>query len=188
MSLGELVITAVGLAMDAFAVAVCKGLSMPKMQWRHAFLIGAYFGLFQAAMPLLGYFLGVQFQQAIMSIDHWISFALLAIIGLNMFRESFKKDTEADPSVDVKTMLLLSLATSIDALAVGVTYAFLQVDIWIAILCIGVITFLLSFLAVKLGNLFGDRYKSRAERVGGIILVLMGTKILLEHLGVFGLN
>ena len=184
MGVAELLLTSVGLAMDAFAVAICKGLSMGKMRWKHVLIVAAYFGIFQAGMPLFGYWLGSQFQEAITLLDHWISFALLSVIGLNMIRASRKRDCQADPSVDVRTMLLLALATSIDALAVGVTYAFLQVDIWLAIACIGSITFVMSLVGAKLGNVFGHKYKSAAEVVGGIILLAIGVKILLEHLGV----
>lgn len=183
MSLLSLFFIAVGLSMDAFAVSVCKGLSMRKIQWNYALLTGAYFGGFQALMPLLGYFLGSQFKDAITSIDHWIAFVLLGIIGVNMIRES--RDEECpSPSFDVKTMTLLAVATSIDALAVGITFAFLQVNIVPAVLFIGCTTFVLSIAGVAVGNVFGIKYKSRAEVAGGIILILMGCKILLEHLGV----
>lgn len=170
--------------MDAFAVAVCKGLSMQKMNWRHAIVIGLYFGGFQAAMPSLGYILGVGFQSRIQAVDHWIAFVLLVFIGLNMVRESRDRKAEhADPSVGFQVMVILAIATSIDALAVGVTFAFLQVDIVPAVCFIGTVTFLLSVIGVKVGNVFGTRYKSRAELVGGLILIAIGVKILLEHLG-----
>ena len=173
--------------MDAFAVSVCKGLSMPKMNWKHATVIGLYFGGFQAGMPLLGYILGVGFQSRIKAVDHWIAFLLLCFIGINMIRESRDKDEEhMDPSIGFKTMVILAVATSIDALAAGVTFAFLQVAILPAICFIGATTFFLSALGVKIGHAFGSRYKSRAELAGGIILVLMGVKILLEHLGILG--
>ena len=184
MGLTELFILAVGLSMDAFAVAVCKGLAMQKMNWRHAIIIGLYFGGFQAAMPSLGYILGVGFQSRIQAVDHWIAFVLLVFIGLNMVRES--RDQEAvhvDPSVGFQVMVILAIATSIDALAVGVTFAFLQVNIVPAVCFIGTVTFLLSVIGVKVGNVFGTRYKSRAELVGGLILIAIGVKILLEHLG-----
>ena len=185
MSLPELFILAVGLSMDAFAVAVCKGLSMKKMDWEKAVVVGLYFGGFQAMMPVIGYLLGVQFQSKIVTIDHWIAFVLLGIIGLNMIKESTEKDVEkTDDSVNFKTMSVLALATSIDALAVGVTFAFLNVLIVPAVSFIGVITFALSMAGVKIGNMFGCRYKSKAELAGGIILVLMGFKILLEHTGI----
>lgn len=184
MSLTELFILAVGLSMDAFAVAVCKGLSMQKMNWRHASVIGLYFGGFQAAMPSLGYILGVGFQSRIQAVDHWIAFVLLVFIGLNMVRESRDQEAEhVDPSVGFKVMVILAIATSIDALAVGVTFAFLQVNIVPAVCFIGTVTFLLSVIGVKVGNVFGTRYKSRAELVGGLILIAIGVKILLEHLG-----
>ena len=182
MSLTELFILAVGLSMDAFAVAVCKGLSMQKMNWRHASVIGLYFGGFQAAMPSLGYILGVGFQSRIQAVDHWIAFVLLVVIGLNMIKESREEDSDANDSFDVKTMLLLAVATSIDALAVGVSFAFLQVNIVAAVCFIGCITFAFGVAGVKMGNVFGTRYKSRAELAGGCILILMGVKILIEHL------
>ncbi|MDY5648122.1 MAG: manganese efflux pump MntP family protein [Lachnospiraceae bacterium] len=184
MSLSELFILAVGLSMDAFAVSVCKGLSMQKMNWRHALVIGLYFGGFQAGMPLIGYLLGMGFQSRIEAVDHWIAFLLLGFIGINMIRESRDTDEEhVDPSIGFRTMVVLAVATSIDALAVGVTFAFLQVAILPAVCFIGVVTFFLSAVGVKIGNVFGTRYKSRAELAGGIILVLMGIKILAEHLG-----
>ena len=184
MSLSELFILAVGLSMDAFAVSVCKGLSMQKMNWRHALVIGLYFGGFQAGMPLIGYLLGMGFQSRIEAVDHWIAFLLLGFIGINMIRESRDTDEEhVDPSIGFRTMVVLAVATSIDALAVGVTFAFLQVAILPAVCFIGVVTFFLYAVGVKIGNVFGTRYKSRAELTGGIILVLMGIKILAEHLG-----
>ncbi len=187
MSLTELFIIAVGLSMDAFAVAVCKGLAMPRMSWRGAGVVGLYFGGFQAVMPLIGYLLGSRFREAITAYDHWIAFILLALIGGNMIKESMEKEQEcADASLDVRSMTLLAVATSIDALAVGVTFAFLTVPIVPAVSFIGVVTFSLSIVGVKVGNVFGCRYKSRAELAGGLILVLMGLKILLEHLGMLG--
>ena len=183
MSLIELFLLAVGLSMDAFAVSVCKGLSMQTMRLKHAFVIGLYFGGFQALMPWLGYLLGIRFQGAIKTYDHWIAFILLGIIGFNMVKESLEQDTEScDASVDVRTMLLLAISTSIDALAVGVTFAFLDVRIFPAIAFIGCTTFFISVIGVKVGTAFGARYKSRAERTGGIILILIGFKILMEHL------
>lgn len=182
MTLPELFIIAVGLSMDAFAVSVCKGLALQKMKWKHALLAGVYFGGFQAAMPLLGYLLGVQFQAAISSVDHWVAFILLSIIGGNMVKEALsKEEEEGDPSFDIKTMLLLAVATSIDALAVGVTFAFLRVQILWAVSLIGVTTFALSAAGVAVGNGFGSRYKAKAELAGGLILIGMGMKILLEH-------
>ncbi len=187
MKLFELFLIALGLSMDAFAVAICKGLSVQKLQVKHMVLVGAYFGVFQAVMPLIGYFLGSQFQSYIVSVDHWIAFVLLAIIGLSMIREAVSKDEEeVNASFDVKTMVLLAVATSIDALAVGVTFAFLNVDIVPAVSFIGIITFVLSMIGVKIGNVFGARFKSKAEIFGGIVLILIGGKILLEHLGILG--
>lgn len=192
MGLVELFLIAVGLSMDAFAVSVCKGLAMKRCTWSKAGLVGLYFGAFQAIMPTIGYILGVQFKDVITSIDHWIAFALLGIIGVNMIREAVGSADEcececADESLDVKTMLGLAVATSIDALAVGVTFAFLQVDIVPAVSFIGVITFTLSVAGVKIGNIFGTKYQTRAEIVGGVILILMGCKILLEHLGIIAI-
>ncbi len=183
MSLVELFLIAVGLSMDAFAVSICKGLSMQKLNLRHALIIGLYFGGFQALMPMIGYFLGVRFQNAITAYDHWIAFILLAVIGGNMIKEALDKEEETcDASVAVQDMLLLAVATSIDALAVGVTFAFLRVQILPAITFIGCTTFVLSVAGVKTGTVFGARYKSRAELTGGLILILIGLKILIEHL------
>ncbi len=184
MSILDLFILAVGLSMDAFAVSVCKGLSLGKIKPKHMCIAGAWFGGFQALMPLIGYFLGSFFAEMIEKYDHWVAFVLLAIIGGNMIKESFGKDEKVDSSMDVKSMLLLAIATSIDALAVGVTFAFLQVQIVPAVSFIGVITFIFSALGVKIGSLFGTKYKSKAELFGGIVLVLIGIKILLEGIGV----
>ena len=186
MSILELFILAVGLSMDAFAVSVCKGLSLGKIKPKHMCIAGAWFGGFQALMPLIGYFLGSFFAEMIEKYDHWVAFVLLAIIGGNMIKESFCKDEKVDSSMDVKSMLLLAIATSIDALAVGVTFAFLQVQIVPAVSFIGVITFIFSAVGVKIGSLFGTKYKSKAELFGGIVLVLIGIKILLEGIGVVG--
>lgn len=186
MSILELFILAVGLSMDAFAVSVCKGLSLGKIKPKHMCIAGAWFGGFQALMPLIGYFLGSFFAKMIEKYDHWVAFVLLAIIGGNMIKESFCKDEKVDSSMDVKSMLLLAIATSIDALAVGVTFAFLQVQIVPAVSFIGVITFIFSAVGVKIGSLFGTKYKSKAELFGGIVLVLIGIKILLEGIGVLG--
>lgn len=186
MSILDLFILAVGLSMDAFAVSVCKGLSLGKIKPKHMCIAGAWFGVFQALMPLIGYFLGSFFAEMIEKYDHWVAFVLLAIIGGNMIKESFGKDEKVDSSMDVKSMLLLAIATSIDALAVGVTFAFLQVQIVPAVSFIGVITFIFSALGVKIGSLFGTKYKSKAELFGGIVLVLIGIKILLEGIGVLG--
>lgn len=186
MNLFSLFLIAVGLSMDAFAVSICKGLAMQKITLKKACIVGLWFGAFQAIMPSVGYLLGSQFEHYITSIDHWIAFILLCIIGLSMIREALsKKEEVADASLAVKNMFMLAVATSIDALAVGVTFAFLQVAIVPAVLFIGVITFLLSAIGVKIGNVFGTRYKSKAELTGGIILILMGIKILLEHLEIF---
>lgn len=189
MGIFELFILAIGLSMDAFAVSVCKGLAMEKCSIKKAAICGIWFGGFQALMPMIGYFLGYQFKTYITSIDHWIAFILLAIIGANMVKESFSKDEEkADESMGVKTMFLMAVATSIDALAVGITFAFLpDTNIIAAVLFIGVITFVLSVLGAKLGNAFGTRYKGKAEFAGGVILILLGLKILLEHLGILKL-
>lgn len=183
MGLLELFILAVGLSMDAFAVSVCKGLAMKKIKIKSAAIVGAWFGGFQALMPLIGWLLGNQFKAYITAIDHWIAFILLLLIGGNMVKESFSKDEEGvNSSLGFKIMLLLAIATSIDALAVGVTFAFLSVNIWWAISFIGCTTFILSAVGVKVGSVFGMKYKSKAELAGGVILILMGIKILLEHL------
>lgn len=199
MGLIELFILAVGLSMDAFAVSICKGLSLRKVSFKECAKVGLYFGGFQGGMPLIGFILGVQFKDYITSIDHWIAFILLSFIGINMIRESMEKDDECEISnlaeaavgeedvdqLGFKNMVMLAIATSIDALAVGVTFAFLQVDIIPAVSFIGVVTFVLSAIGVKIGNVFGTKYKSKAEFAGGAILVLMGIKILFEHLGFF---
>ena len=183
----ELLLIAVGLSMDAFAVSVCKGLSVKKVGVKHAALAGLYFGGFQFLMPVIGYLLGFRFESVIESIDHWVAFVLMAFIGGNMIKESFGKAEELNDDFGVKTMLLMAIATSIDALAVGITFAFLEVQILPAAGLIGVTTFLLSFVGIYIGNAFGIRYKSRAELAGGIILVVIGVKILLEHLGIISL-
>ena len=194
MSLSELFIIAVGLSMDAFAVAICKGLSVQKAKIRHMAITGLYFGIFQAGMPLLGYLVGKQFAQYITRFDHWIAFVLLGLIGANMIREALSKDDdgecgcgceEKNSSFSFKAMFPMAIATSIDALAIGVSFALLpDVDIVPAVSFIGIITFALSFAGVKIGNVFGAKFKSKAELAGGVILVLMGLKILLEHLGI----
>lgn len=174
---------AVALSMDAFSVSICKGLATKKFSIKTAFSCGIWFGFFQALMPVIGYFLGVQFESLITSIDHWIAFGLLFLIGANMIREAFSDEDEKKSSKnDAETMFLLAIATSIDALAVGVTFAFLQVDIWKAVLIIGVTTFIFSFAGVAIGNFFGSKYSKPASVVGGVILILIGVKILLEHL------
>ncbi len=179
----ELIVIAVGLSMDAFAVAVCKGLSNKTVRKRDLAVTGLWFGGFQALMPTVGYLLGKQFEQYIVSIDHWIAFLLLGLIGGNMIKEAVSGEEESvNASFCCKAMLPLAVATSIDALAVGVTFAFLRVDILPAVLLIGVITFVCSAAGVKIGNIFGAKYKSKAELAGGIVLILMGVKILIEHL------
>ena len=185
----ELLLIGVGLSMDAFAVSVCKGLAMRKVNKKQAFIIGLFFGGFQALMPFIGWTLGTQFESYITSIDHWIAFILLALIGGKMVIEATKTEEEQeikqmDPPLDMKEMLLLAIATSIDALAVGITFAFLQYPIVEAMLIIGLTTFVLSIIGVYVGNAFGSRYQKRAEMAGGIILILIGLKILLEHLGI----
>lgn len=185
MSIVEIVIVALGLAMDAFAVSVCKGLSMKRMNYKKAVIIGTYFGGFQALMPVVGFLLGYAFSDIVSSIDHWIAFLLLTIIGANMIKESTDDELEKrNDKIDYKTMIFLAIATSIDALAVGITFAFLKVNILLAISIIGVITFALSIIGVKIGNKFGDKLQNKAEFIGGIILIVIGLKILFEHLGV----
>lgn len=186
MSFSELLLIAIGLSMDAFAVAVCKGLSVGKTKVRHYIITGLWFGGFQALMPFLGYLLGTTFEKYIVAFDHWIAFILLSVIGINMIKEGFsKEENETDASFSFKNMLLLAIATSIDALAVGVTFALLpDVNIFHAVSLIGMTTFILSAIGINIGSVFGMKYKSAAEITGGIILILMGTKILLEHLGV----
>ena len=186
MDLLSLLLLAVGLSMDAFAVAVCKGLALKKITLRHALIVGLWFGGFQALMPLIGYFLGAQFKEAIAAYDHWIAFGLLSLIGGNMIREALfeTEETPPDAALSFRPMLLLAVATSIDALAVGVTFAFLDVNIWASVALIGVTTCVLSMIGVKVGSVFGAKYEKRAELFGGVILILLGLKILLEHLGV----
>lgn len=187
MSLVELFFIAVGLSMDAFAVSVCKGLATPKVSSKHFLIAGLWFGGFQALMPAIGYLLGSTFENFITAFDHWVAFVLLGFIGINMIKEALEKDCcdDADASFAVKAMFLLAIATSIDALAVGITFALLpDVNILAAVSFIGITTFLLSGVGIKVGNVFGLKYKSKAELAGGIILILMGVKILLEHLGI----
>ncbi len=183
MDLLTLLTLAVGLAMDAFAVSICKGLAMREKVLKKGIIVGLWFGGFQALMPTIGFFLGTQFKDQITSIDHWIAFVLLGLIGINMVKEALSNGEEqADDSIAVKEMFMLAVATSIDALAVGITFAFLNVHIVSAASMIGVCTFLISFAGVKIGNIFGTKYKSKAELAGGIILILLGFKILFEHL------
>ena len=190
MTLWELFIIAVGLSMDAFAVSICKGLCVKKVTFKHAAICGGYFGAFQALMPVIGFVLGVQFKDLITGIDHWIALILLGLIGANMIRESLSKEEESvDCSFCVRAMLPLAIATSIDALAVGVTFAAMDIGsrIWFAVLFIGVVTFVLSAIGVKIGNVFGVKFKSKAEFFGGAVLILMGLKIFLEDLGIIQL-
>ena len=184
MSFPELFIIAVGLSMDAFAVSICKGASVKKIQKKNIFITGAYFGIFQAVMPFLGYFLGTSLQSMVESIDHWIAFALLVIIGVNMVRESRNTAEKMCCSFSFRTMFPLAVATSIDALAVGVTFAFLKVRVIPAVCFIGIVTFVLSAAGVLIGRTFAAKYESKAEFAGGVVLILMGTKILLQHLGI----
>lgn len=184
MGILEILLISVGLAMDAFAVAICKGLSMRKMNWKKAIIIGLYFGVFQAVMPIIGYYLGVSFEDLVTNVDHWIAFGLLGFIGGNMIKEALSKDSEeVNDDTSVKTMILLAIATSIDALAVGITFALLDINLILSVLLIGIITFILSIIGVKIGNKFGVKYKNKAEFTGGIILIFIGAKILMEHLG-----
>ena len=187
----EAFLIGIGLSMDAFAVSVCKGLSMTRVNRRHCLIIGLFFGGFQALMPFLGWLAGTAFADHVAALDHWIAFVLLAYIGGKMIFEALQEGSEteeaaqSDPPLDLKELLLLAIATSIDALAVGVTFALLpNVNIIVAVLFIGCITFILSGVGLKIGNLFGLRYKSKAEFAGGLILILIGLKILLEHLGI----
>lgn len=184
MGLLELLAVAVGLSMDAFAVSICKGLSVKRVSLRQMLIVGLYFGGFQALMPYLGYLLGSSFSSLVASVDHWIAFGLLCLIGINMIRESRGPAEELDASFSFKAMFPLAVATSIDALAVGVSFAFMEVNIYPSIAVIGIITLVLSAIGVKVGNLFGARNKSVSELIGGIVLILIGLKILLEDLGV----
>lgn len=185
MGILEIVVIGISLAMDAFAVSICKGLSMKKMNWKKGIIIALYFGIFQALMPVLGYLLGSSFATLVEKVDHWIAFGLLAIIGINMIKES-RDDEEEKRNDDVgfKTMVVLAIATSIDALAIGVTFTFLKVNLLIAIALIGAITFVISLLGVLIGNKFGDKLQNKAELIGGVVLIVIGLKILLEHLGI----
>ena len=184
MTFIELLLIAIGLSMDAFSVSICKGLTTKKFSWRMALVCGLWFGFFQALMPIVGYFLGAQFQEMIEAYDHWIAFGLLFLIGANMIREAvWGKEESQDGSLGFKTMLLLAIATSIDALAVGVSFACIRVKLWSSVIVIGLTTFAFSVLGVKIGNVFGSKYEKSAGIIGGIILILIGLKILLEHLG-----
>lgn len=185
MGLIEIILSGIALAMDAFAVSICKGLTLKKMEISKALICGIYFGVFQALMPLIGYFIGKSFITFIESFDHWIAFAILAIIGINMIRESFSKE-EVDPDFSAKAMLILALATSIDALTMGLSFSMvdLRVNIFVAVTIIGVITFVLSGLGVFIGNIFGSRFNKVAQIIGGVCLVLIGVKVLLDGLGI----
>ena len=191
MGLGELLLLALGVSMDAFAVSICKGLAMPKATLKAGLTCGIWFGGFQAMMPLIGFFLGTLFADAIQAVDHWVAFVLLAIIGVNMLKEAFEKEEgceccqESDADLSVRTMFLMAVATSIDALAVGISLAMAgNVDIFSAIALIGLFTFGMSAMGVKIGNVFGSRFEKKAQLAGGVILVLLGLKILLEHMGI----
>ena len=189
MGIGELFLLAVGLSMDAFAVSVCKGLAMPRATFKGQMTCGVWFGGFQALMPTIGFFLGAMFADAIVAFDHWIAFGLLALIGANMLKEALENDCDCceghDADMSVKTMFVMAVATSIDALAVGISLAMAgNVNIWMAAALIGITTCVLSALGVKIGNIFGSRFEKKAEAAGGIILILLGLKILLEHLGI----
>ena len=188
MDFVTLLTLAVGLAMDAFAVSICKGLAIREKVLKKGIIVGLWFGGFQALMPTIGFFLGTQFKDQITSIDHWIAFVLLGLIGINMVKEALSNEEEqADDSIAVKEMFMLAVATSIDALAVGITFAFFEVNVLLAVTLIGLITFALSVIGTKVGNRFGDKYEDKAELVGGIILIFLGIKILFEHLGILSL-
>lgn len=187
MGIADVLVLAVGLSMDAFAVSICKGLAAKKFRFKYTLVIGLYFGFFQAAMPLIGYYLASKFSHLIESFDHWIAFGLLVLIGADMIREALKKNTDsADDSLKVGKMLILAIATSIDACAIGISMSCAKLEISVFAACgiIGVTTLLLSMVGVKIGNVFGVKYKAKAEITGGIILIAIGFKILLEHLGV----
>lgn len=183
MGIAEILLISISLGMDACAVAICKGLSMKKMNWKKACIIGLYFGIFQALMPIIGYALGCHFGEIIRNVEHWIALILLSAIGINMIKEAMQEENENNnDNIDFKTMIILAIATSIDALAVGITFAFLKVEIISSAILIGIVAFVLSVLGVKIGNVFGDKYGKKAEMAGGIILILIGIKIVLEHL------
>lgn len=190
MGFWELFLLAVGLSMDAFAVSICKGLAMKKADVKGMAICGSWFGGFQGLMPLIGFFLGTLFASAIEAVDHWVAFGLLGIIGFNMLKEAFEKEEcgcceNNDADLSVKTMFVMAVATSIDALAVGISLAMAgNVNIWIAVILIGITTFILSAVGVKVGSIFGSKFEKKAQLAGGIILICLGVKILLEHLGV----
>ena len=183
MTLFEIILVGIGLSMDAFAVSICKGLSMKKLKWKNAVIVGAYFGLYQAIMPLSGYLLGTTFSDLVISIDHWIAFILLTTIGGKMLKEAYSNnEQDENDKLDFKTMLVLAIATSIDALAIGITFAFFEINIIKAISIIGFLTFTISAIGVIIGNKFGHKFQGKAEILGGVILILIGLKILVEHL------
>ena len=188
MSIGMILMIAVGLAMDAFAVSICQGLKLPGLKIRDALIIGFTYGFFQAMMPVIGYFLGIQFESYITAFDHWIAFVLLGIIGLNMIREALGKDEDSDKEkeykINFKEQMIMGIATSIDALVIGITFAILKTNILVAASSIGIITFMIAAGGVYIGHFFGARFKNKAELIGGIILILIGVEVLLEHLGV----
>ena len=185
MGIITLLSLAIAVSMDAFAVAICKGLALQKIKFKQYILVGLWFGGFQALMPIIGYFLGSQFMDKISSFDHWVAAGLLAAIGINMIRESLSKDDDdVNNSLDVKTMFLLAVATSIDALAVGISMSAFNLNIWFSVLCIGITTFLFSATGLKIGSLFGTKHKSKAEFVGGAILIILGIKTVLEHIDI----
>lgn len=181
MILTEIILIAIGLGMDALSVSLCKGLSMKEMKWKNAIIIGLYFGIFQAIMPCIGYFVGTRFQSIIENWSHWIALVLLVLIGINMIREALFGEEEANDKIDFKTMIMLAIATSIDALIIGVTFAILKSSIILPSIIIGVITFIMSVVGVKVGNLFGNKMGKNAEVFGGIVLILIGIKIVVEH-------
>lgn len=188
MGIVEILMIGVGLSMDAFAVSICKGLSVREVKWKHVLIPAVYFGGFQGLMPLVGWLLGIQFQNLITSIDHWIAFILLFLIGANMIREAMREEEgETNDSFSFVIMITLAVATSIDALAVGITFAFLQVNIWLAVVLISSTTFVISAAGVKIGKAVGTKFQKKAEVLGGVILILIGTKILLEHLGLLSI-
>ena len=182
MGILEILLISIGLAMDAFAVSICKGLSIKDLKAKNIIIVGLYFGIFQAGMPLIGFLLGKGFESFVTQIDHWIAFGLLSIIGVNMILETLKKEENINSDIGFKTMILLAIATSIDALAVGITFAFLEANIIGAIFTIGIVTFVISALGVMIGSKFGDKFEKKAQILGGIILIGMGIHILIEHL------
>lgn len=186
MTLLEIILVGIGLSMDAFAVSICKGLSMKKIEMKNTIIVGTYFGVFQAIMPLTGYLLGTTFSELVISIDHWIAFILLTTIGSKMLKEAYcNNDEDENDNLDFKTMIVLAIATSIDALAIGITFAFFEINIIKAISIIGFLTFTISSVGVIIGNKFGHKFQGKAEVIGGIILIIIGIKILIEHLEIF---